>query len=75
VTPSTRVYALAEKGKAPHVTATFEQGAIFVLLSDTQMNGRYEALISMAKIRQISLPPVVGRSMRLKACLSDIGND
>jgi hypothetical protein len=61
VTPSTRVYALAEKDKAPHVTATFEQGAIFVLLSDTQMNGRYEALISMAKIRQISLPPIVGR--------------
>ena len=61
VTPSARVYTLAEKNKAPYVTATFEQGAIFIVLSDTQTNGRYEAFIYMAKVRQISLPPVVDR--------------
>ena len=61
VTPTARVYTFAEKDKAPHVTATVEQGAIFVLLSDTQRNGRYEALIYMAKVGQVSLPPVVDR--------------
>jgi hypothetical protein len=61
VTPAARVYTFAEKSKAPHVTATFEQGAIFVILSDMQMNGRYEALIYMAKVGQVSLPPVVDR--------------
>ena len=61
VTPSARVYTFAEKDKAPHVTATFEQGAIFVLLSDTQINGHYEALVYMAKIGQVSLPPVIDR--------------
>lgn len=61
VTPNARVYTLAEKGKAPHVTATFEHGAIFFVLSDTQTNGRYEALISMAKIGEISLPTRAGR--------------
>lgn len=61
VTPTARVYTFAEKDKAPHVTATFEQGAIFVLLSDTQTSGRYEALIHMAKVGQVSLPPVVDR--------------
>ena len=57
VTPSARVYTFAEKNKAPHVTATLERGAMFVLLSDTEMNGRYEALIYMAKVGQVSLPP------------------
>lgn len=61
VTPSARVYTFAEKDKAPHVTATFEQGAIFVLLTDTQINGRYEALIYMAKVGQVALPPVADR--------------
>jgi hypothetical protein len=59
VTPSARVYTFAEKDKAPHVTATFEQGAIFVVLNDTQRNGRYEALIHMAKVGQVSLPPLI----------------
>ena len=54
VTPNAPVYTLAEKGKAPHVTATFEHGAIFVILSDTQTNGRYEALIYMTKVGEIS---------------------
>ena len=45
---------LAEKDEAPYVTATFEHGAVFVLLSDTQMNGRYEALIYVVKIRPIA---------------------
>lgn len=61
VTPGSRVYTFAERDKAPHITATFEQGAIFVLLSDTQRNGRYEALIYMAKVGQVSLPPIVDR--------------
>jgi len=30
VGPSARVYALAEKDKAPYVTGTFEHGAVFV---------------------------------------------
>jgi hypothetical protein len=34
---------------------------MFVLLSDTEMNARYEALICMAKIGQVSLPPAVER--------------
>jgi hypothetical protein len=54
VGPSARVYTLAEKDEAPYVTATFEHGAVFVLLSDTQMNGRYEALIYVVKIRPIA---------------------
>ena len=41
VGPSARVFTLAEKDKGPYVTGTFEHGAVFVLLSDTQMNGRY----------------------------------
>jgi hypothetical protein len=45
---------LAEKDKAPYVTGTFEHGAVFVLLSDTQMNGRYETLIYVVKIRRIA---------------------
>jgi hypothetical protein len=61
VTPSARVYSFAERDKAPHITATFEQGAIFVVLSDTQKNGRYEALIYMARVGQVSLPRVVER--------------
>lgn len=61
VTPASRIYAFAERDKAPHIAATFEQGAIFVLLSDTQRNGRYEALIYMAKAGQVSLPPIVDR--------------
>jgi hypothetical protein len=54
VGPSARVYTLAEKDKAPHVTGTFERGAVFVLLSDTQLDGRYEALIYAVKIRRIA---------------------
>jgi hypothetical protein len=54
VGPSARVYTLAEKDEAPYVTAIFEHGAVFVLLSDTQMNGRYEALIYLVKIRPIA---------------------
>ena len=54
VGPSSRVYTLAEKDKAPYVTGTFEHGAVSVLLRDTQMNGRYEALIYVVKIRRIA---------------------
>ena len=54
VGPSARVYTLAEKDTAPHVTGTFEHGAVFVILSDTRMNGRYEALIYVVKIRRIA---------------------
>jgi hypothetical protein len=54
VGPSARVYTLAEKDKAPYVTGTFEHGAVFVLLSDTQLDGRYEALIYVVKIRRIA---------------------
>ena len=34
-----------KKGKAAYVTMTLEHDVAFVLLSDTQTNGRYEALI------------------------------
>lgn len=61
VTPTARVYTFAEKDKSPHVTATVEQGAMFMLLSDTQKNGRYEALIHMARVGQVSLPPAMGQ--------------
>jgi len=54
VGPSARVYTLAEKDKGPYVTGTFEHGAVFVLLSDTQMKDRYEALIYVVKIRRIA---------------------
>jgi hypothetical protein len=54
VGPSARVYTLAEKDEARYVTATFEHAAVFVLLSDTQMNGRHEALIYVVKIRPIA---------------------
>ena len=61
VNPNSWIYTLAEKTKTPHVTATFERGAIFVLFSDTQTNRRYEALVYMAKITQASLPAVADR--------------
>ena len=48
------VYTLAEKDEARYVTATFEHGAVFVLLSDTQMNGRYEGLIYVVKISRLA---------------------
>ena len=54
VGPSARVFTLAEKDKGPYVTGTFEHGAVFVLLSDTQMKDRYEALIYVVKIRRIA---------------------
>ena len=54
VGPSARVYTLAEKDKAPYVTGTFERGAVFVLLSDTQLNDHYEALIYVVKISRIT---------------------
>ena len=60
VTPRARVYTFAENDKTPHVTATLERSDICAL-SDTQWNGRYEALIHMARVGQVSLPPVVGR--------------
>ena len=47
VNPIHKVYTVAdhEKGKAAYVTMTLEHDVAFVLLSDTQTNGRYEALI------------------------------
>ena len=47
VNPLHKVYTVAdhEKGKAAYVTMTLEHDVAFVLLSDTQTNGRYEALI------------------------------
>jgi hypothetical protein len=47
VNPIHPVYTLAdhEKGKAAHITMTLEHDVAFVLASDTQTNGRYEALI------------------------------
>ena len=54
VGPNAPVYTLVEKDKAPYVTGTFEHGAVFVLLSDSQMNGRYEAFIYIVKIRRIA---------------------
>jgi hypothetical protein len=52
ISPGTRVYSLAEKENAPYVTGTLEHGALFVLLSDTEANGRYEALIFVVKVRR-----------------------
>ena len=34
---------------------------MFLLLTDAQMNGRYEVPIHMAKVVQVSLPPVADR--------------
>jgi hypothetical protein len=47
VNPLHKVYTVAdhEKGKAAYVTMTLEHDVAFVLSSDTQTNGRYEALI------------------------------
>jgi hypothetical protein len=47
VNPLHKVYTVAdhEKGKAAYVTMTFEHHVAFVLSSDTETNGRYEALI------------------------------
>jgi hypothetical protein len=51
VAPDMPVYTVAEvkENKAPMPTATLEHGFVFVLLSDTQTNGRYEALVYMSK--------------------------
>jgi hypothetical protein len=47
VNPLHKVYTVAdhEKGKAAYVTMTLEHDVAFVLSSDRQTNGRYEALI------------------------------
>jgi hypothetical protein len=47
VNPIHQVYTVAdyENGKAASVTMTLEHDVAFVLSSDTQTNGRYEALI------------------------------
>jgi hypothetical protein len=47
VNPSHKVYTVADhkKGKAAYATMTLEHDVAFVLSSDTQTNGRYEALI------------------------------
>ena len=46
VNPLHKVYTVADhkKSKAAYVTMTLEHDASFVLSSDTQTNGRYEAL-------------------------------
>jgi hypothetical protein len=47
VNPLHKVYTVTDhkKGKAAYVTMTLEHDVAFVLSSDTQTNGRYEALI------------------------------
>ena len=47
VNPFHKVHTVAghKKGKATYVTMTLEHDVAFVLSSDTQTNGRYEALI------------------------------
>jgi len=47
VNPVHKVYTVTDhkKGKAAYVTMTLEHDVAFVLSSDTQTNGRYEALI------------------------------
>jgi hypothetical protein len=47
VNPIHRVYTVADhkKGETAHATMTLEHDVAFVLASDTQTNGRYEALI------------------------------
>ena len=47
VNPLHKVYTVADqkKGKAAYATMTLEHNLAFVLSSDTQTNGRYEALI------------------------------
>jgi hypothetical protein len=47
VNPLHKVHTVADhkKGKATYVTMTLEHHVAFVLSSDTQTNGRYEALI------------------------------
>ena len=47
VNPLHKVYTVTDhkKGKAAYVTMTLEHDVTFVLSSDTQTNGRYEALI------------------------------
>jgi hypothetical protein len=47
VNPIHRVNTVADhqKGRAAYVTMTLEHDVAFVLSSDTQTNGRYEALI------------------------------
>jgi hypothetical protein len=49
VGPNSPVYTMADfkKNKASYVTMTVEKGIGFVLLSDTYVNGHYEALIYM----------------------------
>jgi hypothetical protein len=51
VAPDMPVYTVAEvkKNKAPMPTGTLEHSFVFVLLSDTQTNLRYEALVYMSK--------------------------
>ena len=48
VDPNSPVYTMDEATKAPAVTATVENGAIFFIQSDTYTNGRYQALIGNA---------------------------
>jgi hypothetical protein len=47
VNPLHKVYTVADhkNGKAAYATMTLEHDVAFVLSSDTQTNGRYEALI------------------------------
>jgi hypothetical protein len=68
VDPNSPVYTLAEvkKNKAPMVTGTLEHGFVFVLLSDTQANGRYEALVYMSR-PESGAPKGLGTAARASA--------
>jgi hypothetical protein len=51
VDPNSPVYTLADREakKATYITATFEHGLVFVILSDIRAGGRYEAKIHVSK--------------------------
>jgi hypothetical protein len=52
VDPNSPVYTAAEKDKAPHVTATVEHGIAFIMVSDNDSIGHYEAFLSGGPVRQ-----------------------
>ena len=52
VDPNSPVYTLADREakKATEVTGTFENGLVFVILSDVRTGGRYEAKIHVSRL-------------------------
>ena len=59
VDPNSPVYTLADREakKATEATGTFENGLVFVILSDLRTGGRYEAKIHVSKLEEAAPPP------------------